>query len=778
MISVLSVLGQEKHVTFMDSLTPPPSSSYYNNFYITKTPMYNGYFLGAGFDDMSYEMKHYIAKTDFEGTLLWDSIYYFQEPFNQGGGSSYMYLSPAGNGVIGYTEASGVNPNNNAQPFIYYVNEFGQIDWNSYYSVDSINVSLLDVEQTNDNGYVLTGVVNDWSGFSGLSFQYGYLYKVDVSGVVEWSKWYANKDTIEFGFNSVAQTSNGDYIVAGQAANNKMGGGKGTPGTWENFMNVMMVDANGDVVWNNALYFDTIVDNSSYFDEAQVNILDDQTALVTFKFYDTLNYYYDLGIASYNIADGNVNWVKGYTLAVDAVDFNYRKTVILNNGHIVVWHDDYGDGARSILYEFDNQGNIVQSVSISDIMNNVYYQDLIATEDGGLMVSAYPNSGAGTRLFKTDKNILTHCGTENIFNDPELLDLTYTTYSIVDTVFDVTLNTGTLSVVADSIVDFGQGNYCGCELYISGNIVEPNMGAAADSVLVTLYRYDPMPGQYVVHDTITTDASGGYIFEYLPAGNYVVKAEPSQSKYPNLVKTYFNNTINATQWDSAEVIMVQCGINPMTYNFTLVQGVSQSGTWTCNGYVYQYYGYEPTNKKAPGDPIGDIDITVEQSPGGAISSTTTDPQGYYEFTGLNNNATFIVRADIPGLPNDSIYTLTVNPGDAALDSLNFYVDSVGVYILAEDLFTGVTTKFGDKVDFKLVPNPTNGQVSLFINLESSESLDIRVVNVMGENVFAKQYIANKGNNKIQLDLSDFSQGIYFVRISQGENYLIRKLIKQ
>lgn len=781
LIAMLSVFAQEKHITFMDSLISPPSSAYYNNFRLAQSPMYNGYFLGSSYDDMSYEMKYYVAKTDFAGTLLWDTIFYFQQPFSSGFGSSDLKMISTSNGFSAFTNSNGVNINNTSQPFLYHVENNGQIDWNMYYSLDSVDAYPADAIQTNDDGYILAGEIYDWSiggqGGKGISSKYGFIYKTNPSGNIEWSKLYANKDTIEFAFNSVAETSAG-YMLAGESVNNKMGEGKTTPGTYDHFMNVLMVDINGDIVWNNALYFDTIVDNGSYFENAQVNVLDNETAIVTFKFYDTLNYYYDLGIASYNIADGNVNWVKGYSLSGDAVDFNLRKVVINGNGNIVVWHDDYGDASRSILYEFDAQGNVLQSISTDDVFNSVFYQDLIATEDGGLMMSVYPDAGSGTKLFKTDKNIVTHCGTENSFSNPDVFDLAYTTYSIVDTVFDVTLNTGTLIVDADSIVNFEQGNYCGCELTIEGTIVEPLLGAAADSVLVTLYKFDPIPGQYNVHDTISTDASGHYYFDYLPEGDYIIKGEPSQLKYPGLVKTYYNNTMSVTQWDSAEVVMVQCGINPIAYNFTLFQGVPQSGTWTCNGYVYEYFGFDPTNKKAPGDPIGDIDITVEQSPGGAISSTTTDEFGYYEFTGLNNNATFIVRVDIPGLPNDSIYTLTINPGDGAIDSLNFYVDSVGVYILPEDIFTSIESSNDQNLSYNLLPNPTRGVVNLVVETNDAVEVSLVVTNVIGETIFNNVYKASSGINKYPIDLTNYNQGIYFVRISQGNDYIIKKVIKQ
>lgn len=778
-IGQLLGFSQEKHITFLDSLLAPASSVYYNNFQLanSNSNVSDGYFIGAGYDDFSYNLKHYIGKVDFQGGLLWDTILYFQEPFGDGYSYPNLKFAQTSTGVLGYANASAVNVNITEQAFIYHVTDNGEVDWNQYYSNDTVRTTIGEVIETTDGGYAITGEIFDFNG-NGLSNSYGFLYKTDVSGNLEWSKWYADKDTAEFSFSSIAQTASGDYIVAGNGINNKMSGqGKGDPQAFDNFITVANLDQNGDLIRNSVIHFDSIADLGSSFQEIVVNIVEDQTAIVTFKYYNNNTFYYDLGIASVDISTGNVNWVKGYSLST-FIDMNPKKVVISKDNTILVFQDENYEMLRTILYEIDLQGNVLQSISIDD-GSDVSIQDVILNNDGGFLMSYYPSVGSSVaNLLKTDNMYSSYCGLDLFDVDPDMYDLTFTTFEIIDTVLDVSLVTGTINVVADSVVDFNNDKYCSCELTIAGTIIEPSMGSSADSVLVTLYKFDPSPGQYVVYDTITADTEGVYHFDFLPAGDYVIKAEPSQIKYPDLVKTYYNGVITATQWDSAEVIMVQCGINPMTYDFTLFQGVPQAGTWTCNGYVYEYFGFNPTNKLAPGDPIGDIDITVEQSPGGAISSTTTDPSGYYEFTGLNNNATFIVRADIPGLPNDSIYTLTINPGDGGIDSLNFYVDSVGVYIVLEDIFTSVKSNESQNLSYNLLPNPTKGMVNLVVETDDAVEVSLVVTNVIGETIFNNVYNASSGVNKYPIDLTNYNQGIYFVRISQGNDYIIKKIIKQ
>lgn len=777
--SQIIAFSQTKHITFIDSLLPTTSSVYYNNFHLanSNSNASDGYFLGTGYDDFTYELKHYIGKIDFKGSMLWDTILYFQEPFASGFASSNMNVVETSNGVVGYTDASSVNANHNDQPFIYHVNDVAQVDWNQYYSIDTVRSTTREVIQTNDGGYALSGEIFDFNGNS-LSNQYGFLYKTDLSGNIEWSKWYADKDTTEFTFNSINQISNGNYIVAGNGINNKMSGqGKGVPDTWDYFLNIASLDQNGDVLWNSALHFDSIADVTSGFQNIIVNIVDDQTAIVTFRYYNSNTFYTDLGIASVNITTGNIDWVKGYSLS-SFIDINPAKVLISKDNTILVYQNENYEISRSILYEIDLQGNVLQSKLIDDGFD-ITLQDMILNNDGGLLMSYSPNNGGyGVNLLKTDNAYSSHCASDVSDMMPDMFDLTFTSFSIIDTVLDVAPVTGTLGIISDSIVNFNNDKYCSCELKIDGYIMDPVGSNPADSVLVTLYKFDPTPGQYLVYDTVSTDIFGYYSFEFLPKGDYIIKAEPSITKYPDLLKTYYNSFGSKTQWDSAEVVMVDCSNNSTSFNFNLFQAVTQSGTWTCNGYVFEYFGFNPTNKLAPGDPIGDIDITVEQSPGGAISSATTDVNGYYEFTGLNNNATFIVRADIPGLPNDSIYTFTVNPGDGALDSLNFYVDSVGVYIVTEDIFTSIENNHLQKLSYNLLPNPTRGLVNLVVETTENVEVEIMIVNVVGESIFNNTYQASNGINKYPIDLTNYTQGIYFVRISQGDDYIIKKIVKQ
>ncbi len=307
-------------------------------------------------------------------------------------------------------------------------------------------------------------------------------------------------------------------------------------------------------------------------------------------------------------------------------------------------------------------------------------------------------------------------------------------------------------------------------------------GFPADSVMVFLYEVT-QTGNYVKKDSVETDVSGYYQFTLLLEGKYVAKAVPSLTKYPNYLPTYFLSTTGTTYWDQAFVDSLYCGVNPLAHNISLIQKVPQIGAWQCNGYIYEYYGFGARlagniqGIMAPGEPIPDIDITIDQSPGGTISSATTDVNGYFAFTGLNNNVTFVVRVDLPGYPNDSVYTFTVTPGDPALDSLNFYIDSVGVYIIPEGI-TSVNLVTLDDFNMNIVPNPTTQNFVMEITSTKHIKINVSLTNSIGQVVLSNQSNLNMGLNKVNFDIQNQPPGVYFMSINYENKHFIKKIVKQ
>ena len=109
-----------------------------------------------------------------------------------------------------------------------------------------------------------------------------------------------------------------------------------------------------------------------------------------------------------------------------------------------------------------------------------------------------------------------------------------------------------------------------------------------------------------------------------------------------------------------------------------------------------------------------------------------------------------------------------------MDSLNlsqviFFKQQLGVL--------GCTpTKINEKTwmnNQTLYPNPANEEI--FIDVLNDSELNIELFSVLGQRIETKNEIQK---NKIKIDLSDVSKGFYIVRISEGLNSVIKKIIKE
>ncbi|MCL4856353.1 MAG: T9SS type A sorting domain-containing protein, partial [Flavobacteriales bacterium] len=307
---------------------------------------------------------------------------------------------------------------------------------------------------------------------------------------------------------------------------------------------------------------------------------------------------------------------------------------------------------------------------------------------------------------------------------------------------------------------------------VKGNVYKNSM--PAENTEVALYKYDVTPGRFLLYSTTLTDANGFYMFDYLPEANYIIKAVTDIAGY---VPTFYNSLGGELQWENAEIISTDCFVNPMLFDINLIEQLPQAGTGTISGHVYELEGYAPQAKKAPGDPLSDIDITVDQSPGGAVSSATTDVNGFYEFTVLNKNATFIVRANIPGLVNDSIYTISIDLSVTEYTTLDFWVDSVGVYILA-DSSTGINNSNLIVEKFEIAPNPASNNINLLLNTTTNSSTTISILNTLGEKVYQIQTNLNAGSNNVLLNINNLANGVYYIQLNDGVHQQTKKLIKQ
>jgi len=76
--------------------------------------------------------------------------------------------------------------------------------------------------------------------------------------------------------------------------------------------------------------------------------------------------------------------------------------------------------------------------------------------------------------------------------------------------------------------------------------------------------------------------------------------------------------------------------------------------------------------------------------------------------------------------------------------------------------------------FVIYPNPTSGQLIIHNTNNNSESAVLNVMNSMGQVIMTKSY--SKFNGTHFVDLSELSNGLYFVEITSGESRIINRIL--
>ena len=124
----------------------------------------------------------------------------------------------------------------------------GDLVWERSFGGSGIEVAY-DIERTEDNAYVIVG--HTFSTDKDISQNHGgsdaWLIKINEGGELIWEKTYGGS-----GFdsaNSVKQTSDGGYLIAG---NSRSSDQDLIENSGENDMWVIKTDSNGNMLWQNA----------------------------------------------------------------------------------------------------------------------------------------------------------------------------------------------------------------------------------------------------------------------------------------------------------------------------------------------------------------------------------------------------------------------------------------------------------------------------------------------------------------------------------------------
>jgi TolB-like protein len=241
------------------------------------------------------------------------------------------------------------------------------------------------VQQTSDGGYIVAGV----TGSFGAGLYDVFLIKTDANGNIIWTKTYGG--TSADVAHSVQQTSDGGYIVAG-------GTRSFGAGNFDFFL--IKTDANGNIIWAKT-YGGTL--NERAYSVQQTSDGGYIVAGETWSFGADSN---DIFLVKTD-ANGNIIWAKTYGGTYWDYAFSVQQTS--DGGYIVAGYtESFGGGNYDIfLVKTDANGNIIWAKTYGGTLNERAYS-VQQTSDGGYIVAGVTYSfGAGgwdIFLIKTEAN--------------------------------------------------------------------------------------------------------------------------------------------------------------------------------------------------------------------------------------------------------------------------------------------------------------------------------------------------------------------------------------
>ncbi|MCB0403129.1 MAG: T9SS type A sorting domain-containing protein [Flavobacteriales bacterium] len=777
LIASFTAFSQVKHVKFSRGVKFAQFNPSFQFGYTVPSEIQDnsGYFLTNHYDDQSYGFNPSMVKMDVDGTVLWDSIYTFTPPYTFG----YTYTRGAVSSPTSHTalyQNGGISSVNAVAPYLINYDLNGNINWHVGFTNDTIDMESYELIATQDGGYVVVGAMYDW--YFSVAKPSGFVMKLDMNGTMQWQHLYTNKDSMEISFKAGIETPDGGFFVAGDCPN--FTGGARLLDPWDIVLGMAKLDNLGNMVWNQGITLDAPINNSSGFSDISVGMLNGADAFVSYSCYDstTITGGYKFGITSLNVNTGATNWTKVYTLPVGQ-EVSVRKVVSNEKGQIVVTASDYINNI-GVLFLLDDNGNLINSKSFLTLPFMAHFPyATIATLDGGFL---HVNEEAQNKAFviKTDQNLDPSCPNidstyANLLTGVVNIDTAY--IGIMDSTFtlanlapiSMTLGSQFATSSDDSLV-------CSCSNTVMGQVTQGGV-TPVNNAKVYLFRKGMVPHPWHPIDSTVTNATGNYQFDYVPTDSFIVRVEADTTLYPGALTSYFKEPSWCYRWDLAGVFSVHCDSGVVQKDVKLVVPAPLTGGSTVSGYIYQSAGSFQKYKQ-PGDPIPGIDITVDQSPGGIVGGTNSNGNGFYTLTGLDTSATYVITIDLPGIPHDSVWTVNINLVDSTLDSLNFYIDSTGIYILQDSFGVGVNVMQTDNMDIELYPNPNSGIFTITIHAIKPEQVELQLVDQFGKVISTEKRQVVSGENKIIFDeTASLANGIYFLKISEGKNHYLKKIVK-
>jgi len=89
---------------------------------------------------------------------------------------------------------------------------------------------------------------------------------------------------------------------------------------------------------------------------------------------------------------------------------------------------------------------------------------------------------------------------------------------------------------------------------------------------------------------------------------------------------------------------------------------------------------------------------------------------------------------------------------------------------------GVEENLENGVQIKLFPNPASTIINLVWNGAKSETTQLRIIDLLGNEVSTSVFDSSEANNSMSIDVGDLAKGVYLFEIVNGESYSTYRVV--
>lgn len=158
-----------------------------------------------------------------------------------------------------------------------------------------------------------------------------------------------------------------------------------------------------------------------------------------------------------------------------------------------------------------------------------------------------------------------------------------------------------------------------------------------------------------------------------------------------------------------------------------------------------------------------------------------------------NNTGFYIQRSTTGLPFENIGWITGNGTTNSIHQYSFadhnVIPNTTYYYRLQQIDLDNLYKYSNTLSgilnlsntfnvLNIVPNPTtiNSQATVF--LPEDGKIQISIYNVLGQTIKDNFYSLNKGNNKVDIDMSNLATATYLVKFNFNNTTITKKIIKK